>query len=75
MKDPRLEELHRTRERLLEESGVALTSLVGRLERDQVKSGRELYVIQDEQSITLSSPISRSLIMALRRRLDERTRD
>jgi|JI7StandDraft_1071085.scaffolds.fasta_scaffold76934_3 hypothetical protein len=42
MKDPILDELHRTRERLLEESGGSLTALVARLERDQVKSGREL---------------------------------
>jgi hypothetical protein len=42
MKDPILEELHRTRERLLEESGGTLATLVARLERDQVKSGREL---------------------------------
>jgi hypothetical protein len=42
MKDPILEELHRTRERLLEESGGTLASLVARLERDQVESGREL---------------------------------
>lgn len=42
MKDPILEELHRTRERLLEESGGTLATLVARLERDQVESGREL---------------------------------
>lgn len=42
MKDPILEDLHRTRERLLEESGGTLASLVAKLERDQVKSGREL---------------------------------
>jgi len=44
MKDPILEELHRTRERLLEESGGTLTALVARLERDQVQSGRELRI-------------------------------
>lgn len=42
MKDPILEELHRTRERLLEESGGTLAALVARLERDQVKSGLKL---------------------------------
>ena len=42
MKDPILDELHRTRERLLEDSGGSLTALVARLERDQVNSGREL---------------------------------
>ena len=42
MKDPIQEELHRTRERLLEESGGTLIALVARLQRDQVKSGREL---------------------------------
>lgn len=42
MKDPILEELHRTRERLLEESGGTLAALVAKLEQDQVKSGREL---------------------------------
>lgn len=42
MKNPILEELHATRERLLEESGGTLATLVAKLERDQVKSGREL---------------------------------
>lgn len=42
MTDPILEELHRTRERLLEESGGTLATLVAKLQLDQAKSGHEL---------------------------------
>jgi hypothetical protein len=42
MNDPIIDELHRTRERLLEESGGTLASLVSKLEKDQMKSGRKL---------------------------------
>jgi hypothetical protein len=42
MNDPILNELHRTRERLLEESGGTLASLVSKLKKDQLKSGRVL---------------------------------
>jgi hypothetical protein len=38
VKDPILDELHRTRERLLEESGGTLASLVSKLQRDQAAS-------------------------------------
>ena len=42
MNDPILDDLHRVREQLLEESGGTLASLVSKLEKDQLKSGREL---------------------------------
>lgn len=44
MKDPILEELHATRERLLLESGGTLAGLVARLQQEQAVSGRALWV-------------------------------
>jgi hypothetical protein len=44
MNDPILDDLHSTRERLLEESGGTLTGLVSRLQKEQAESGRTIWV-------------------------------
>ena len=43
MKDPILEDLHATRERMLAESGGTLEGLVLRLQKEQSESGRLLW--------------------------------
>jgi hypothetical protein len=43
MNDSILEDLHATRERLLAESGGTLAGLVARLQKEQSKSGRQLW--------------------------------
>jgi len=44
MNDPILDDLHATRERLLAESGGTLAGLVSRLQKEQIESGRQLWV-------------------------------
>lgn len=44
MKDPILDDLHATRERLLAESGGTLAGLVSRLQKEQAESGRAFWV-------------------------------
>ena len=43
MKDPILEDLHATRERMLAESGGTLEGLVLRLQKGQLESRRQLW--------------------------------
>jgi hypothetical protein len=42
-RNPILDELHRTRERLLAEAGGTLEGLVAKLQREEQSSGREFY--------------------------------
>jgi len=44
MKDPILEDLHATRERLLAESGGNLEGLIARLQKEESESGRKRWV-------------------------------
>lgn len=43
MKDPILDELHATRERLLLDAGGTLAGLVARLKQEESESGRRLW--------------------------------
>jgi hypothetical protein len=47
-KNPILDELHKTRERLLAEAGGTLEGLVAQLQRDERESGREFVRPKDQ---------------------------
>lgn len=66
-KNPILDELHKTRERMLAEAGGTMAGLVARLQQDERLSGRE--IVRPKSQINRRTGAAKSVVVAVENQL------